>query len=59
VFLAAHDDDPFARYEAMQSLIVRHLVAAVTGGLSDARARRARGHRRAMRAISRMRASTI
>jgi aminopeptidase N len=31
VFLAAHDDDPFARYEAMQSLIVRHLVAAVIG----------------------------
>ena len=36
VFLAAHDDDPFARYEAMQSLIVQHLVAAVGGGLSDA-----------------------
>ncbi|MDE8653736.1 aminopeptidase N [Novosphingobium album (ex Liu et al. 2023)] len=34
VFLAAHDDDPFARYEAMQSLVVRHLVAAVGGGLS-------------------------
>jgi aminopeptidase N len=30
VFLAAHDDDPFARYEAMQSLITRHLVAGVT-----------------------------
>ncbi|HKT85013.1 MAG TPA: aminopeptidase N [Novosphingobium sp.] len=29
VFLAAHDDDPFARYEAMQSLTVRHLIAAV------------------------------
>ncbi|WP_454796381.1 aminopeptidase N [Novosphingobium lindaniclasticum] len=36
VFLAAHDDDPFARYEAMQSLVVQHLVAAVGGGLSDA-----------------------
>ncbi|NBC36950.1 aminopeptidase N [Novosphingobium sp. FSY-8] len=36
VFLAAHDDDPFARYEAMQSLIVAHLVAAVSGDLSDA-----------------------
>jgi len=33
VFLAAHDDDPFARYEAMQSLIVQHLVAAVGGGM--------------------------
>jgi aminopeptidase N len=36
VFLAAHDDDPFARYEALQSLFVRHLVAAVSGQLSDA-----------------------
>ncbi|WP_260925631.1 aminopeptidase N [Novosphingobium sp. 9] len=35
VFLAAHDDDSFARYEAMQSLVVRHLVAAVDGALSD------------------------
>jgi aminopeptidase N len=35
VFLAAHDDDPFARYEALQSLIVRHLVA-VLGGLDQA-----------------------
>jgi aminopeptidase N len=34
VFLAAHDDDPFARYEAMQNLVVQHLVAAVGGGLS-------------------------
>ncbi|MGN3974767.1 aminopeptidase N [Tsuneonella sp. SYSU-LHT278] len=34
VFLAAHDDDPFARYEAMQELIVRHLVAAVGEGLA-------------------------
>jgi aminopeptidase N len=33
VFLAAQDDDPFARYEAMQSLVVQHLVAAVSGGL--------------------------
>jgi len=38
VFLAARDDDPFARYEAMQSLVVRHLVKAVGGGL-DERAR--------------------
>ena len=36
VFLAAHDDDPFARYEAMQQLVVRHLVAAVEGTLDDA-----------------------
>ncbi|WP_232492580.1 aminopeptidase N [Novosphingobium kaempferiae] len=36
VFLAAHDDDPFARYEAMQGLVVQHLVAAVSGTLDDA-----------------------
>ena len=36
VFLAAHDDDPFARYEAMQQLVVRHLVAAVSGGTDPA-----------------------
>ena len=35
VFLAAHDDDPFARFEAFQSLVVRHLVAAATGALAD------------------------
>ncbi|WP_425464298.1 aminopeptidase N [Novosphingobium umbonatum] len=35
VFLAAHDDDPFARYEAMQSLMVQHLVAAASGQLGD------------------------
>ncbi|MCP5402111.1 MAG: aminopeptidase N [Novosphingobium sp.] len=35
VFLAAHDDEPFARYEAMQSLAVQHLVAAVGGGMSE------------------------
>lgn len=33
VFLAAKDDDPFARYEAMQDLMVGHLVAAVSGEL--------------------------
>ena len=38
VFLAAHDDDSFARYEAMQQLVVQHLVAAV-GGALDAAAR--------------------
>ena len=36
VFLAARDDDPFARYEAMQDLMVGHLVAASTSALSDA-----------------------
>ncbi|MEW9854681.1 aminopeptidase N [Novosphingobium sp. M1R2S20] len=35
VFLAAHDDDPFARYEAMQSLVVQHLIAAVGGSLGE------------------------
>ncbi len=29
LFLAARDDDPFARYEAMQELAVRHLTSAV------------------------------
>ncbi|MXP27163.1 aminopeptidase N [Altererythrobacter indicus] len=36
VFLAARDDDPFARYEAMQDLVVSHLVSALRGVLSDA-----------------------
>ncbi len=31
LFLAAHDDDPFARYEALQELAVRHLVVAARG----------------------------
>ena len=35
VFLAAHDDDPFARYEAMQDLVVAHLLDDVNGNLSD------------------------
>ncbi|MFL0355319.1 aminopeptidase N [Erythrobacter sp. GH1-10] len=35
VFLAAHDDDPFARYEALQELAVRHLVDAASGELSE------------------------
>ena len=35
VFLAAKDDDPFARYEAMQDLMTGHLVAASTGSLSN------------------------
>ena len=35
VFLAAHDDDPFARYEAMQGLVVKHLVSALGGTLGN------------------------
>lgn len=35
MFLAAHDDDPFARYEAMQDLVVGHLLSALSGALSD------------------------
>ena len=39
VFLAARDDDPFARYEAMQDLVVGHLTAAAgdagAAGLND------------------------
>ncbi|ASJ89591.1 aminopeptidase N [Porphyrobacter sp. CACIAM 03H1] len=34
VFLAAHDDDPFARSEALQELAVGHLVATASGTLS-------------------------
>ena len=30
-FLSAHDDDPFARYEAMQQLMIDTLVADVSG----------------------------
>ena len=36
VFLAAHDDDPFARYEAMQDLMVGHLRQAAAGSLGEA-----------------------
>ncbi|KPL68997.1 aminopeptidase N [Erythrobacter sp. SG61-1L] len=36
VFLAAQDDDPFARYEAMQELTVGHLTAVLGGTLDDA-----------------------
>ncbi len=42
VFLAARDDDPFARYEAMQELMTGHLVAAVAGNLDDAEREAAR-----------------
>jgi aminopeptidase N len=34
VFLAAHDDDPFARSEALQELAVSHLVGTASGMLS-------------------------
>ncbi|MFO6446394.1 aminopeptidase N [Erythrobacter sp. NE805] len=33
VFLAAHDDDPFARSEALQELAVGHLVGTASGTL--------------------------
>lgn len=36
LFLAVHDDDPFARYEAMQELLVGHLTTASGDGLDDA-----------------------
>jgi len=34
-FLSAHDDDPFARYEAMQQLMLDTLVAAVSGKAAE------------------------
>jgi len=34
LFLARHDDDPFARYEALQQLVVQHLVGVVTGAVA-------------------------
>ncbi|MBK5265115.1 MAG: aminopeptidase N, partial [Alphaproteobacteria bacterium] len=34
-FLSAHDDDPFARYEAMQQLMVNVLMANIAGGTAD------------------------
>ena len=34
-FLSAHDDDPFARYEAMQQLMLDSLIAAVAKGGTD------------------------
>jgi aminopeptidase N len=33
--LSAHDDDPFARYEALQQLMIDTLVSAVTGAATD------------------------
>ena len=35
-FLSAHDDDPFARYEAMQQLMIETLLAAIAGRETDA-----------------------
>jgi aminopeptidase N len=34
-FLSARDDDPFARYEAMQQLMLDTLIGAVTAGAAD------------------------
>jgi aminopeptidase N len=36
VFLAARDDDPFARFEALQELAVGHLVSVAAGTLTGA-----------------------
>lgn len=52
VFLAARDDDPFARYEAMQELMTGYLVGSVSGELDDAERDAARGDiAQAMRAV--------
>src|SRR3546814_399024 len=40
-WLAAHDDDPFARYEALQQLMLDTLVAAVSGKAGDSEIGRA------------------
>ncbi|HEX8381062.1 MAG TPA: aminopeptidase N [Allosphingosinicella sp.] len=37
-FLSAHDDDPFARYEAMQQLMLDTLLGAIRSGRGDHRA---------------------
>jgi aminopeptidase N len=37
-FLSGHDDDPFARYEAMQQLMLDTLVKAVSSGIADHKA---------------------
>ncbi len=34
-FLSAHDDDPFARYEAMQQLMVNVLIGRIAGHATD------------------------
>ena len=43
VFLAARDDDPFARYEAMQELMTGYLVGSVSGDLDESESEAARG----------------
>jgi aminopeptidase N len=37
-FLSGHDDDPFARYEAMQQLMLDTLITAVASGRADHKA---------------------
>ena len=37
-FLSGHDDDPFARYEAMQQLMLDTLVGTVSSGIVDHKA---------------------
>jgi aminopeptidase N len=37
-FLSGHDDDPFARYEAMQQLMLDTLVKSVSSGIQDHKA---------------------
>ncbi|MBT2188567.1 aminopeptidase N [Sphingobium nicotianae] len=37
-FLAAHDDDPFSRYEAMQQLMIHALLGSIAGGPLDSAA---------------------
>lgn len=34
-FLAAHDDDPFSRYEALQQLMIHALLGAIAGAGAD------------------------
>ncbi len=34
-FLSSHDDDPFARFEAMQQLVTGYLIAQVAGAPAD------------------------
>ena len=42
-FLARNDDDPFARYEAMQDLVVGHLLEAADGSFETTERDAARG----------------
>jgi aminopeptidase N len=36
LLLAAYDDDSFARFEAMQEMMLKHLVASVSGAITSA-----------------------